>query len=237
MLYVIATPIGNLGDISIRALETLKTVDILAAEDTRRTRQLLTHFDIPCPRKTLSYREQTEHRASEKLLELMLAGSTVALCTDGGYPGISDPGYRLLALAAENDIDIQVIPGASAVPVALLKSGLPTSSYTFKGFPPRKSTAMKRFFEQDGDLPHTLVIFESPYRVSKSLTIALEALGDRQAAVCRELTKKFEEVQRGYLSDLVAHYEDRKVKGEVTIVIAGNNEKFIRVPDEEPEDA
>lgn len=235
MLYVIATPIGNLSDISLRALEVLRDVDVLAAEDTRRTRQLLSHFDIPTPEIVLSYREQTEHSASEKLIALLEAGKSVALCTDGGYPGISDPGYRLLAAAAEQDMDIQVLPGASAVPLALLQSGLPTSSYTFRGFPPRKSSAMKRFFEADADRPHTQVFFESPKRVLKSLSIAYDALGDRQAAVCRELTKKFEEVRRGYLSDLVEHYTDRNVKGEVTIVIAGNNEKFQRDTDQPEE--
>ena len=232
MLYVIATPIGNLSDISLRALEVLREVDVLAAEDTRRTRQLLSHFEIPTPDIVLSYREQTEHTASEKLLALLEEGKSIALCTDGGYPGISDPGYRLFSLAAEKDLEIQIIPGASAVPLALLQSGLPTSSYTFRGFPPRKSTAMKRFFEADADRPHTQVFFESPKRVLKSLSIALDALGDRQAAVCRELTKKFEEVRRGYLSELVDHYTDRNVKGEVTIVIAGNNEKFLREPEE-----
>jgi len=228
VLYIVATPIGNLDDMSARALEVLRGADIVACEDTRRTRALLSHFDIPRPQQFVSYREQTERKAGERLVKLLAEGKTVALCTDGGYPGISDPGYRLVSMAAERDIEFQVIPGASAVPVALVSSGLPTSSYTFKGYPPRKKGAARRFFEQDGDSPHTLVFFESPMRVASTLAIALEVLGSRKAAVCIELTKKFERVARGYLDDLCTEFGGIKVKGEVTIVIAGNNPKFCR---------
>jgi 16S rRNA (cytidine1402-2'-O)-methyltransferase len=227
MLYIVATPIGNLGDFSARGIETLRSVDVIACEDTRRTRTLLTHFSIPAP-QLVSYREQTEARAGARILGFLQEGSSVALCTDGGYPGISDPGYRLVALAAENDIPVQVVPGAGAVEASLLLSGLPSSSYTFKGFPPRKRGAMCRFFEQERDLPHTLVVFESPFRVGKALAVAFETLGDRRASVCIELTKKFERVSRGFLGELADEYADRKVKGEVAIVIAGNNPKFTR---------
>ncbi len=227
MLYIVATPIGNLGDFSSRGIDALKAADVIACEDTRRTRRLLSHYDIPTPRM-VSYREQTEHSAGKRLMVLLSEGLTVAMCADGGYPGISDPGYRLVTLAVENDIAIEVIPGASAVPVALLLSGLSTSSYTFKGFPPKKSGGLRKFFEMDRDLPHTLVYFESPFRVGKSLAAALEVLGDRHAAVCVELTKKFERVDRGYLRDLADKYSIGKVKGEVTIAIAGNNPKFCR---------
>ncbi len=232
MLYVVATPIGNLEDISARALRVLREADVIACEDTRRTWQLLSHFEIPRPRAIVSYREQNEHRQSEQLAGELAAGTTVALCTDGGYPGISDPGYRLIRLATRQGIPVQVVPGPSAIPVALLSSGLSTASYVFKGFPPKKSGGLRRFFAEERDGAHTLVYFESPMRVGKSLTAALEVLGDREAAVCIELTKKFERVSRGYLSALVASFVDAKVKGEVTIVIAGNNPKFARLESE-----
>jgi 16S rRNA (cytidine1402-2'-O)-methyltransferase len=230
MLYIVATPIGNLEDISPRALRALREADIIACEDTRRTWILLSHYEIPRPPQMVSYREQTEHSAGERLARQLAEGKVVALCSDGGYPGISDPGYRILRLAVERGLEFTVIPGASAVPVALLSSGLPTSSYTFKGYPPRKTGAMHRFFEAEKDLPHTMVVYESPYRVSKTLQAALDALGDRSAAVCIELTKKFERVSRGYLSELLAEFNDKKVKGEVAIVIAGNHPRFARPP-------
>lgn len=229
MLYIVATPIGNLDDMSPRALQALRDADVVACEDTRRTRILLSHFGIPRPRFLISYRQQTERTAGKCLINFLEAGKTVALCADGGYPGISDPGYRLISEAVERGIDFQVIPGVSAITVALLVSGLPSSSYTFKGYPPRKKGAMRRFFENEKDMPHTMVIFESPFRVADTLAIALEVLGNRKAAVCVELTKKFERVSRGFLSELQAKFAGEKIKGEVTIVIAGNNPKFCKL--------
>lgn len=228
MLYIVATPIGNLGDFSHRGIQVLREVDAIACEDTRRTRILLAHYQIPIPKYFISYREQTEIKKGKGIIELLEAGKTVALCSDSGYPGISDPGYRLICDAIEKVINIQVIPGASAVPVALLLSGLPSSSYTFKGFPPRKVGPIQRFFELEKDMPHTLIVYESPMRLAKTLTIAEEVLGDRKAAVCIELTKMFESVSRGFLTDLVAEFTGHTIKGEVTIVIAGNNPKFVR---------
>ena len=228
MLYIVATPIGNLGDFSYRGVQVLRDADAIACEDTRRTRILLSHFEIPMPHSLISYREQTEHKAGRRLIELLEEGKTVALCADSGYPGISDPGYRLICDAIKRGIQFEVIPGASAVPVALLVSGLPSSSYTFKGFPPRKIGPIRRFFEAEKDVPHTLILFESPMRLAKTLTLAAEVLGDRKAAVCIELTKKFESVSRGFLTDLVASFAGQKIKGEVTVVIAGSNPKFIR---------
>jgi 16S rRNA (cytidine1402-2'-O)-methyltransferase len=230
MLYVVATPIGNLDDLSPRALEALRKADIIACEDTRRTRALLSHFNVPRPAGMVSYREQTEQRAGQRLLKDLLAGRTVALCTDGGYPGVSDPGYRLLRLAADHDVAFEVIPGASAVTTALLLSALPTSSFTFKGYPPRKPGALRRFFEQERDAPHTLVLFESPFRVAATLQAALETLGDRQAAVCREMTKLHETVLRGFLSDLLETVRREPARGEVTLVVAGNHPRFRREP-------
>ena len=228
MLSIVATPIGHLGDISARALQALREADVIACEDTRRTRILLSHYEIPIPRLFLSYREHHEEKEGAQLVGLLKDGKRVALCSDGGSPGISDPGYRLVRLALENQIPFEVIPGASAVTVALVASGLPSSSFTFKGFPPRKHGALCRFFEEEKNLPHTLILFESPFRVAPTLEAALEVLGDRQAAVCIELTKKFERIARGFLSELVPQFAGQKIKGEVTIVIAGNNPKFSR---------
>ena len=225
MLTLVATPIGNLGDISPRAVETLRGAEVIACEDTRRTRALLSHLGIPRPAVFVSYRQGNEERTGAYLLELVREGRAVVLCSDGGYPGVSDPGYRLLAAAVEAGLDVDVIPGPSAVPVALLLSGLPTSSYTFKGYPPRKGGARRRFFEQEKDLPHTLIVFESPYRVAATLGDALAALGDRRGAVCMEMTKAFQRVRRGYLSELLADTE-KTPRGEVTIVIAGNHPRF-----------
>ena len=228
MLYIVATPIGNLGDFSYRGVEILGKVDVIACEDTRRTRILLNHYQIPMPRFLISYREQTEFKEGKRIIGFLEDGNDVAICSDSGYPGVSDAGYRLICEAIEHGIDVQIIPGASAVPVALLTSGLPSSSYTFKGFPPRKVGQIQRFFEAEKGMPHTLIIFESPMRLVKTLTLAAEVLGDRKAAVCIELTKMFESVSRGFLTDLIAEFTDQNIKGEVTVVIAGNNPKFAR---------
>lgn len=227
MLHVIATPIGNLADLSPRALDAFKAASLIACEDTRRTWQLLTHFGVPRP-EMVSYRQGNEEKTTEYILKALAAGREVALCSDGGYPGISDPGYRLIRACALGNVSYEVIPGASAVNVALLMSGLSTSSFTFRGFPPRGPGAMRNWFLEDKDKEHTLVCYESPFRIGPTLEAALETLGDREAAVCIELTKLHERVSRGYLSDLAKEFKDAKVKGEVALVIAGNNPKFAR---------
>ena len=227
MLHVIATPIGNLGDLSPRAVAAFKAATLIACEDTRRTWQLLSHFEIPRP-EMVSYRQGNEERLTARIVAAVQAGQDVALCSDGGYPGISDPGYRLIRTCAQAGVPYEVIPGASAVNVALLMSGLSTSSFTFRGFPPRGPGALRNWFAEDADKEHTLVCFESPFRIGATLAAALDALGDREAAVCIELTKLHERVARGYLSDLVASFKDATVKGEVALVIAGNNPKFRR---------
>jgi len=227
MLHAIATPIGNLGDLSPRALEAFRQAAVIACEDTRRTWQLLSHFEIPRP-EMLSYRQGNEERITERILEYLRDGKEVVLCSDGGYPAISDPGYRLLRACAGAGVPYDVIPGASAVNVALLMSGLSTSSFTFRGFPPRGPGALRNWFAEDADKEHTLICYESPFRIGATLQAALEVLGDREAAVCIELTKLHERVSRGYLSELVKEYADAKVKGEVALVIAGNNPKFFR---------
>ena len=228
MLHVVATPIGNLGDLSPRAIEALKGAAAIACEDTRRTWQLLSHFEIPRPQEMFYYRQGNEERVTEKVLALLAEGREVALCSDGGYPAVSDPGYRLIRACAQANVPYEVIPGASAVEVALLMSGLSTSSFTFRGFPPRGPGALRNWFAEDRDKEHTLICYESPFRIGATLAAALDALGDREAAVCIELTKMHERVSRGYLSDLAKEYEGAKVKGEVALVIAGNNPKFRR---------
>jgi 16S rRNA (cytidine1402-2'-O)-methyltransferase len=198
-LYIIATPIGNLEDITHRAVRVLGEIGVLACEDTRMTRRIFDRYEIEVPSTVFSYHEHNEERAGKRVLGFLREGVDVALCTDGGCPCISDPGYRVIKEALENGYLVEVLPGPSAVSTALMASGLATSSYTFKGFPPRKSGARKRFLEEELDAAHTLVLFESPYRIGKLLADAHEVLGNRLAAVCVELTKKFERVHRDYL--------------------------------------
>ena len=233
MLHIVATPIGNLADLSPRALEAFRSAGLIACEDTRRTWQLLAHFGIPRP-EMVSYRQGNEEKTTERIVGAIKGGVEVVLCSDGGYPGISDPGYRLIRACAKGGVAYEVIPGASAVNVALLMSGLSTSSFTFRGFPPRGPGALRNWFAEDAEKEHTVICFESPFRIAATLEAALDALGDREAAVCIELTKMHERVSRGYLSELAAEYRGAKVKGEVALVIAGANPKFRRpTPDSE----
>ncbi len=228
MLHVVATPIGNLQDLSARALEAFRAAEAIACEDTRRTWALLTHFGVPRPRVFFSYRQGNEERTTERICALLAEGKDVVLCSDGGYPGISDPGYRLIRACACQNLAYDVIPGASAVLTALLMSGLPTSSFTFRGFPPRGPQALRNWFLEDAEKEHTLVFYESPFRVAATLAAAFDVLGDREAAVCIELTKVHERVARGFLSDLAATFAATPVKGEVALVVAGSNRKFRR---------
>ena len=226
-LVIIATPIGNLEDITLRAMRALGELNALACEDTRHTRILFEAHKIASPRIIFSYREKNESQAESKIIGLLKEGLSVGVCSDAGYPGISDAGYRLISRAVQEGFEIEVIPGAGAVEPALLSSGLPTSSFTFKGFPPRKPGVRRRFLAQDKDQPHTLVFYESPFRVAALLEDAREVYGDRRAAICVELTKKFEKVHRGTLSELHAQFKDTAIRGEVTVVIAGNHPKFL----------
>ena len=221
-LYVLATPIGNMGDITLRALEVLRGCDALAAEDTRRTRQLLTRYEIPRPRTLLSLHEHNEEHSAQRVAGLLEGGAKVVLCSDAGTPLISDPGYRTLRLVVERGFPVVAIPGPSALTAAVSISGLPSSSFTFKGFPPRKPGPRRRFFEQDAEAPHTLVVYESPHRIARMLADALDVLGDRDACVCVDLTKKFEATHRGMLSTLAQEFDGVTVRGELTVVIAGN---------------
>lgn len=227
-LYIIATPIGNLEDITLRAIRIMEQVDILACEDTRHTRKLLSRHSSRMKGTLFAYHEHNEQRASEKLIALLKQGISVALVSNAGSPGISDPGYRIVSTAREEGLHVEVIPGPSAVIAALVASGLPTSGFTFKGFAPKKKGQRKRFLEMEKDASHTLIFFESPYRIGSFLEDAYLVFGDRLAAVCIELTKKFERVHRDYLSVLAGMFAGKKEKGEITVVIAGNKPKFVR---------
>jgi 16S rRNA (cytidine1402-2'-O)-methyltransferase len=220
VLYLVATPIGNLGDITLRALEVLREVDLIASEDTRKTSILLSHYDIHKPQK--SYHAFNEKKVVPKLIELLLAGQSIAVVTSAGTPGISDPGYSLVQAAIENEIPITAIPGPSAVVMALILSGLPAHSFTYKGFPPRKSGARRRFIGEEKESPHTLIFYESPHRIQAFLADALAELGDRQAALANDLTKKFETIQRGCLSALLEALNQEAPRGEYTVVIEGD---------------
>jgi 16S rRNA (cytidine1402-2'-O)-methyltransferase len=219
MLYLVATPIGNLSDITLRALETLRQVDVIACEDTRKTGRLLQHFEIEKPK--IAFHEHNERQATARVMSMIEQGQSVALVSNAGTPGISDPGFTLVRRAIEEGVPVVMIPGPSALVMALVLSGLPSHSFTFRGFPPRKPGPRKRFLEVDVDSPHTLVFYESPYRLKAFLKDAIEVLGDRQAALANELTKLYEEVQRGTLSELLALFEDEEPRGEYTVVIAG----------------
>ncbi len=222
MLYLIATPIGNLGDITLRALEVLRSVDLIASEDTRKTSILLQHYDIHKPQK--SYHAFNEKKVVPKLVEKLLEGDSIAVVTSAGTPVISDPGFSLVQAAIENEIPVTAIPGPSAVVMALTLSGLPAHSFTFKGFPPRKSGARKRFIGEDAESAHTQIYYESPYRIQAFLEDALEVLGDRRAAVANDLTKKFESLQRGTLKELLEKISSEQPRGEYTVVIEGNRD-------------
>lgn len=219
MLYLVATPIGNLGDISLRALEVLKAADYVVSEDTRHTGILLHHFEIKKPQ--ISFYEQNKEKALPRIIGLLKLGKTIAMVTDAGSPSISDPGFLLVRKAIEEELEITSIPGAAALIPALTLSGLPVHSFTFRGFPPHKGGPRKRFLAVDKDSPHTLIFYESPYRLEKFLRDALEIYGDRKAAIANDLTKKFELVKRGLLSELIEYSVEVKPRGEYTVVIAG----------------
>ncbi len=223
MLYLVATPIGNLGDITLRALETLRSVDYVASEDTRTTGRLLKHFEISRPQ--IAFHEHNEDKAGERILGLLREGKSVALVTDAGTPGISDPGYSLVRRAIAAGEEVTMAPGPAGLIMAVVLSGLPLHSFTFRGFPPRKSGQRRRFLEVDLHSPHTLIFYESPFRLAAFLEDALAVYGDRKAALANDLTKMFEKVERGALSQLHALVADEaKLKGEYIVVIAGADE-------------
>ncbi len=218
-LYLVATPIGNLEDVTLRALRTLRECDAVAAEDTRRTGQLLKHFDISKP--LLSCFQFNEARRSEEILGRLQAGQKIALVTDAGSPGISDPGERVVRAAIAAGLRVESVPGPSALVAALTASGLPTDEFHFRGFLPHKSGQRRRELERLRGVGGTLVLYESPYRVGKLLTELNEIFAGRQVVLARELTKKFEEYLRGTPAELLALLQHRSLKGEFVVLVGG----------------
>jgi 16S rRNA (cytidine1402-2'-O)-methyltransferase len=219
VLYVVATPIGNLADTTARAVEVLGRVDRIAAEDTRRTRRLLSAHGIGA--RLESYHDHNEDRMAPRLVRGLVAGESVALVTDAGTPGISDPAYRLIQQAIASGVRVESIPGASAVLTALVVSGLPMDRFVFEGFPPRRPGQLRRRLAALAELPHTLVFFENPARLKKFLDAVHEVLGDRPLAVCRELTKLHEQVWRGSVDEWLAASAPTELRGEITVVLGG----------------
>ncbi|MFC2022072.1 16S rRNA (cytidine(1402)-2'-O)-methyltransferase [Chloroflexota bacterium] len=219
-LYVVATPIGNLEDISLRALRTLREVKLIAAEDTRKTKRLLTTYDIKTP--MTSYHEHNRWTKLDYILGC-LEGGEVALVSEAGTPGISDPGYELVVAASQRGIPVVPIPGPSVVITALAVSGLATERFIYLGFPPRRTNSRRRFLEAVADEYGTIIVLESPHRLLPTLSDMLFTLGDRRIAVCRELTKVHEEIFRGRISQAIEHFTEQR--GEFTLVIEGRGEK------------
>lgn len=217
-LYVVPTPIGNLEDITLRALNVLHGVSLIAAEDTRHSRKLLSHFSIKT--RLTSYHEHNKQSKTAVLLDALASGD-VAIITDAGTPGISDPGYELIAGAIEAGIRVIALPGANAITTALIASGLPSDSFRFYGFPPRKAGELRAYLAERADLPETLIFYESPQRLIKTLDAMREVFGDRQAVVGLELTKLFEEFARGSLSELSDQFATEPIRGEVTLLVHG----------------
>ncbi len=218
MLYVIGTPIGNLSDITLRALEVLKSVDVIAAEDTRHSGILLRHFEIRKP--LVSYHEHNEAMRTAELSARLAAGENVALISDAGMPGISDPGARLIRACIERELPYTIIPGVSAVLAALVGSGFSLDRFCYRGFLPPKSGGRERELRAAAEREETTVFFESPHKINKTLAAAAAIMSDRQLCVARELTKKFEEFRRGTAAELLSHYETRPAKGEITFLVS-----------------
>ena len=222
MLYVVPTPVGNLEDITLRALRVLKEADLILAEDTRTSSVLLKLYDIHTPLK--SHHKFNEHETSDQMAERIAAGLNVALISDAGTPGISDPGFMLVRACVERSVEVQCLPGATAFVPALVDSGLPCDRFYFEGFLPQKKGRQTRL-QQLAQQEHTMIIYESPFRLQKTLEQLAEYLGqDRHASVSREISKKFEDTQRGTIAELIAHYKEHPAKGEIVIIVDGKHE-------------
>ena len=220
-LYLVATPIGNLDDMTFRAVEILKSVPVIAAEDTRQSRKLLTHFGIEGTR-LISYHEHNKRSKEEAILELLRGGESVALVTDAGTPGISDPGADIVRAAVEENLPVVPIPGAVAGVTALIASGLPTDRFTFIGFLPREKKNRRAELDELKYRPETLIFYEAPHRVEETVKALLESFGDRDIAIGRELTKRYEQFSRGKLSACAEWFSQEKPRGEFVLIVGGN---------------
>ena len=218
-LYIVPTPIGNLKDITFRAIEVLGSVDLILAEDTRHTARLLQHYDIKTPLQ--SHHKFNEHKTVEAVCNKISGGQTIALVSDAGTPGISDPGYLLVRYCIDREIDVETLPGPTAFVPALVNSGLPSDRFCFEGFLPQKKGRQKKFLSL-AEEERTMIFYESPYRLTKTLEQLIEFFGaDREACVSRELSKIYEENRRGLLTDLLEHYNNTPPKGEIVLIVAG----------------
>jgi len=223
ILYICGTPIGNLEDITLRALKILKKVKLIAAEDTRHTKKLLNYFQIDT--KITSYYEYNKFKKAPYLVEILKNGQDIALVSDAGMPGISDPGYVLINLALENSIKIIPVPGVSALITALVVSGLPTDKFVFEGFLPRKIKERKKYFKSIENEEKTIIFYETPHRLKRALKDMWDIWGDRKIVIARELTKKYEEIIRGNLSQVLTEINTKEIKGEITLVVQGGIRK------------
>jgi 16S rRNA (cytidine1402-2'-O)-methyltransferase len=219
MLYIVATPIGNLGDMTLRAIEVLKSVDLVAAEDTRHSGMLLKHLGIK--KYFISYHEHNEAARTSELIERLARGEHIALITDAGTPGLSDPGLRLIRECIKREVPFTIIPGPSSIVTAVVGSGFSTEKFSFRGFLPVKSGQRKRELRGAAEREETVIFFESPYRLAKTLTACIDVMPERQLCVARELTKKFEEFRRGTANELLTYYQAHPPKGEIVLVISG----------------
>jgi 16S rRNA (cytidine1402-2'-O)-methyltransferase len=223
MLYVVPTPVGNLEDITLRALRVLKEADLILAEDTRTSSVLLKHYDIHTPLK--SHHKFNEHQTSDDMAERIRGGLNVALISDAGTPGISDPGFMLVRACVERGVEVQCLPGATAFVPALIDSGLPCDRFFFEGFLPQKKGRQTRL-QQLAELDHTFILYESPFRLQKTLEQLAQVCGEeRRASVSREISKKFEDTQRGTLAELIEHYKANPAKGEIVIIVEGKEDE------------
>lgn len=229
-LYLVPTPIGNLKDITLRALEVLQNADIIAAEDTRQTLKLLNHFNIK--KKLYSYHQHNEQGQSENIITKLAEGLNIALVSDAGTPGISDPGSVIVAKCIEKGIAFEVLPGATAITTAVVYSGLDTTKFLFRGFLPRENKDRKIIIEEIINAKETLVFYEAPHRLLDTLTYLKDSLGNRKIAACRELTKLHEEIVRGSIEDCINHFVEKRPRGEFVLVVEGKSEEEIKAEKE-----